>query len=70
VTAPFGAFGDQGGYAGFVPSTRYFAQFYDMLVEESAPVMRQLIASLPANVIKQDHSFKVKSFVLCEIHPH
>jgi hypothetical protein len=30
-----------------------------MLVEESAPAARQLIASLPADIIKQDHSFKV-----------
>ena len=58
---PFGAFHDHGGYAGFVPSARYFARFYDMLVEESAPAMRQLIALLPADVIKQDHSFKVLS---------
>ena len=36
-----------------------------MLVEESAPSMCQLIALLPADVIKQDHSFKVLStFVL------
>ena len=58
---PFGVFRDRSGYAGFVPSARYFARFYDMLVEESAPAMRQLIASLPADVIKQDHSFKVLS---------
>ena len=58
---PFGVFHDRSGYAGFVPSARYFARFYDMLVEESAPAMRQLIASLPADIIKQDHSFKVLS---------
>ena len=62
---PFGAFHDHSGYAGFVPSARYFVRFYDMLVKESAPSMCQLIASLPADVIKQDHSFKVLStFVL------
>lgn len=59
TTAPFGAFGDRNGYAGYIPSARYFANFYDILVEESAPAMRQLIASLPADIIKQDHSFKV-----------
>lgn len=61
TTAPFGAFGDRNGYAGFVPGARYFAKFYDMLIEESAPAMRQLVSSLPADVIKQDHSFKVLS---------
>ena len=59
--APFGAFGDWNGYAGFVPGARYFAKFYDMLIEESAPAMRQLVSSLPVDVIKQDHSFKVLS---------
>ncbi|KAF8833122.1 hypothetical protein BDN67DRAFT_986235, partial [Paxillus ammoniavirescens] len=58
MVAPFGAFSDRNGYAGFILSARYFAKFYNMLVEESAPAMRQLIASLPADIIKQDHSFK------------
>lgn len=62
---PFRAFHDHSSYAGFVLSARYFARFSDMLVEESAPSRHQLIASLPADVIKQDHSFKVLStFVL------
>ena len=43
----------------------YFAKFYDVLVEESAPAMRQLISLLPADVIKQDHSFKVLFHCLC-----
>lgn len=60
MTTSFGAFGDQSGYAGFVPSAKYFAKFYDMLIEEAAPAMRQLITSLPADIIKQDHSFKVR----------
>lgn len=59
TTTVFGAFGDQSGYAGYVPTAKYFAKFYDMLVEESAPAMCQLIALLPADVIKQNHSFKV-----------
>ncbi|KAF8436854.1 hypothetical protein L210DRAFT_934661 [Boletus edulis BED1] len=59
TTTPFGAFGDRNGYAGFVPTARYFAKFYDMLVEEFAPAMYQLISLLPADVIKQNHSFKI-----------
>ncbi|KAG0702960.1 hypothetical protein DFH29DRAFT_998915 [Suillus ampliporus] len=58
ATSPFGDFRAQDGYAGYVPHAPYFTQFYDMLVEESAPAARQLIASLPADIIKQDHSFK------------
>ncbi|KAG1729206.1 uncharacterized protein EDB91DRAFT_1060137 [Suillus paluster] len=58
ATSPFGDFGAQDGYAGYVLHAPYFARFYDMLVEESAPAARQLIASLPADIIKQDHSFK------------
>lgn len=55
----FGKFRDCEGYAGFVPSASYFGRFYDMLVEETAAESQQLIASLPADVVKQDHSFKV-----------
>jgi hypothetical protein len=59
TTSPFGEFGDRDGYAGYVPCAPYFARFYDMLVEESTPASKQLIASLPADILKQDHSFKV-----------
>ncbi|KAG6379505.1 hypothetical protein JVT61DRAFT_9996 [Boletus reticuloceps] len=58
TTSPFGEFNDRDGYAGFVPRAPYFGHFYDMLVEESAWESQQLIASLPADILKQDHSFK------------
>lgn len=58
---PFSCFGDPDGYAGFVPSAMYFGRFYDMLVEESSREIHQMIASLPADVLKQDHSFKVRA---------
>ncbi|KAG2103734.1 uncharacterized protein F5147DRAFT_808699 [Suillus discolor] len=58
TASPFGEFGDRDGYAGYIPHAPYFARFYDMLVEESAPASKQLIASLPADILKQDHSFK------------
>jgi hypothetical protein len=41
ATSPFGEFGARDGYAGYVPRAPYFARFYDMLVEESAPAARQ-----------------------------
>lgn len=59
TTNGFGEFRDLNGYAGFVPSASYFGHFYDMLVEESTPEIQQLISSLPAEILKQDHSFKV-----------
>jgi hypothetical protein len=59
---PFSDFRDPDRYAGFVPSATYFGGFYDMLVEESSREIHQMIASLPADVLKQDHSFKVRAF--------
>ena len=63
ATNPFSEFRDLNGYAGFVPSASYFGHFYDRLVEESARETQQMIAALPVDVLKQDHSFKV-SYVL------
>ena len=63
ATNPFSEFRDLNGYAGFVPSAPYFGHFYDRLVEESARETQQMIAALPVDVLKQDHSFKV-SYVL------
>ena len=45
MTTLFGPFSDWSGYAGFIPSAKYFAKFYDMLTEESAPSICQLIAA-------------------------
>jgi hypothetical protein len=63
ATNPFSDFRDLNGYAGFIPSAQYFGHFYDKLVEESARETQQMIAALPVDVLKQDHSFKV-SYVL------
>lgn len=63
ATNPFSEFRDLDGYAGFVPSAPYFGRFYDRLVEESARETQQMIAALPVDALKQDHSFKV-SYVL------
>ncbi|KAF9231724.1 hypothetical protein BU15DRAFT_82048 [Melanogaster broomeanus] len=56
---PFGEFGDCNGYAGFIPSVQYFGRFYDMMVEEEAPQLQQIICSRPANILKHDHTFKI-----------
>ncbi|KAF8833475.1 hypothetical protein BDN67DRAFT_916912 [Paxillus ammoniavirescens] len=55
---PFGSFHDRNGYAGFVPTQGYLRRFYDMVIERSAPEMKQSIAMLPARVLAIDHSFK------------
>jgi len=56
---PFGEFSDREGYAGYVPSSGYFGRFYDMMVEDEAPELQQMISSCPASILKHDHSFKV-----------
>lgn len=56
---PFGNFGDRDGYAGHVPSAKYFACFYDNIMQRAAPEMKQLIAMSSVRVLQADHSFKV-----------
>ena len=56
---PFGEFGDQNGYVGFIPSVQYFDHFYDMMVGEEIPQLQQVICSRPTNILKHDHTFKV-----------
>ncbi|KAF9235590.1 hypothetical protein BU15DRAFT_77816 [Melanogaster broomeanus] len=60
---PFGEFGDCNGYAGFIPSVQYFGRFYDMMVEEEAPQLQQIICSRPANILKHDHTFKIAKHI-------
>ncbi|KAK2467285.1 hypothetical protein APHAL10511_000834 [Amanita phalloides] len=55
----FGAFGDRDGYAGYVPTAKYFRRFYDMLIERQAPEMTQLLSLLSGRVLAIDHSFKI-----------
>jgi len=47
----FGHFRDREGYAGFVPSQEYLQCFYDMLIEQCSPELKQCIAMLPACVL-------------------
>ena len=56
---PFRTWGDVEGYAGFVPSHRYFCAFYNTLIERHAPEIDQHMAMLPADILCIDHSFKV-----------
>jgi hypothetical protein len=56
---PFSVWGDSDGYAGFVPSHRYFRSFYDSLIEKHASEIDQHMAMLPARILCIDHSFKI-----------
>ena len=55
----FGTWNDCNGYAGFVPTHKYFRSFYDSFIERHAPEIDQHMAMLPARVLVHDHSFKV-----------
>jgi hypothetical protein len=55
----FGAWNDRNGYAGSVPTHKYFRGFYDSMIERHAPEIDQHMAMLPARIIKHDQSFKV-----------
>lgn len=50
---------DVHGYAGYVPSAKFFRNFYDALVESRASEMDQHTAMLSARVLCIDHSHKV-----------
>ena len=56
---PFLLWNDPSGYAGYVPTHRYFRAFYDSLIELHADEMDQHMAMLSAEGLSHDHSFKV-----------
>ncbi|KAG2133034.1 hypothetical protein DEU56DRAFT_739210 [Suillus clintonianus] len=56
---PFPRWNDPSGYAGYVPSHRYFRAFYDSLIELHAAEMDQHMAMQSAEGLSHDHSFKV-----------
>ena len=56
---PFPRWNDPTGYAGYVPSHRYFRCFYDPLIEQHASEIAQHMALLSAEIISHDHSHKV-----------
>ncbi|KAG2055820.1 hypothetical protein BDR06DRAFT_970603 [Suillus hirtellus] len=56
---PFPQWNDPNGYAGYVPSHRYFRAFYDSLIELHAAEMDQHMAMQSAEGLSHDHSYKV-----------
>ncbi|KAK2467195.1 hypothetical protein APHAL10511_000744 [Amanita phalloides] len=55
----FGAWDDRAGYAGYVPSGRYFGGIYNLVMEEHAREIDQHMAMLSCHILTIDHSFKV-----------
>jgi hypothetical protein len=58
---PFGEFGNRDGYAGFIPSPRYFRNFYVRYISSHSHEMDQYTAMLSSELLQIDHSFKVCS---------
>lgn len=61
---PFSAFNDREGYAGFIPSPRYFRDFYVHFITSHASSMDQYTAMLSARILQIDASFKVSKLKL------
>jgi hypothetical protein len=57
---PFSAFDDHNGYAGFIPTGRYFRDFYVKYIGFHAQEINQYTAMLSAKFLQIDHSFKVR----------
>jgi hypothetical protein len=55
----FGAWNDRGGYAGYVPSGRYFGGLYNLFIESHSNEIDQHMAMLSCRILTIDHSFKV-----------
>jgi hypothetical protein len=60
---PFGKFADREGYAGYVPSPKYFRDFYMRYITSHAPEMDQYTAMLSAQILQIDHSFKMTKHI-------
>ncbi|KAG1883234.1 hypothetical protein F4604DRAFT_1901637 [Suillus subluteus] len=56
---PFPRWNDPSGYAGYVPTHRFFRSFYNSLIERHAVEMDQHMAMQSAETLSHDHSFKV-----------
>ncbi|KAI0369360.1 hypothetical protein BV20DRAFT_1113655 [Pilatotrama ljubarskyi] len=55
----FSDWDDLYGYAGYIPTERFFRNVYDNLIEAHAHEIDQYSAMLPATIICADHSHKV-----------
>ncbi|KAH7920342.1 hypothetical protein BV22DRAFT_1133160 [Leucogyrophana mollusca] len=56
---PFGKWNNMNGYAGYIPTHKYFRNFYDALIETYAAETDQHMFMQSAEKLSADHSFKV-----------
>jgi hypothetical protein len=60
----FSAFDDPMGYAGFVPSARWFQDLYDSYIESHTPRINQYTSMLTGRTCAIDHSHKITKHIL------
>lgn len=64
IFRPFSQFADSQGYAGYVPSSRWFRDFYDQFIESHLPRINQYSAMLSARICAIDHSHKITKHIV------
>ncbi|KAI9249771.1 hypothetical protein BDA99DRAFT_217405 [Phascolomyces articulosus] len=57
--APFSAFDDRNGYAGYIPSAGYLRNVYTSMIDQLRPLIDKELMILGGLILKGDHSFKV-----------
>jgi hypothetical protein len=62
---PFSEFGDRQRYAGTVPSKHYCKAVFVDWMHAHRPFFDRVMASLPAGVLKGDHTFGVSTVCIC-----
>ena len=61
---PFSEFSDSQGHSGYIPSSTWFHNLYNSLIEEHLPRIYQYSAMLPARVCAIDHSHKITKHIV------
>ncbi|KAG6847920.1 hypothetical protein H0H93_004886 [Arthromyces matolae] len=60
---PFSSWDDLDGYGSYIPSARYFSDFYNHLIESHASEIDQQMAMLSARMMCIDHSHKAPKHI-------
>jgi hypothetical protein len=61
----FSKFEDPLGYAGYAPSRQYFKSMFTAWFSVHRTLIDCVMSSLPATIIKADHTYKVSYSFLC-----
>lgn len=64
VVKDFSKFDDPLGYAGHVPSANFFSHTYTSMLRVFRPAMDAQMAMLDADILKDDHSFKILKVII------